>query len=49
MKIRNVEFAFRNLTLEGPLDTAGIVQEADDVTATFEGLAGLLETGFDFG
>ena len=49
VKVRNVEFAFRNLTLEGPLDTAGIAQHEDDASPTFEGLAGLLETGFDFG
>jgi uncharacterized membrane protein YjgN (DUF898 family) len=48
-KIRTVDFLCRNLTLEGPLDTAAIVQEADDVSAGLEGLAGLLDTGFDFG
>ena len=49
VKVRTVEFTFRNLTLEGPLDTSAIVQETDDTSPTFEGLAGLLETGFDFG
>ncbi len=50
VKLRNVEFTFRNLTLEDLLDTSRIVQQEDEGSSpTFEGIAGLLETGFDFG
>lgn len=47
--VRNVRFAFRYLTLEGPLDLSGIQQEAQAVTATGEALAGFLDAGFDLG
>lgn len=47
--VRSVRFAFRYLTLEGPLDLAAIQQDAQVVTATGEGLAGFLDAGFDLG
>ena len=49
VKVRNLEFTFRNLALDGPLDTAAIVQEDDDVSTTTAGVIGLFEIGFDFG
>ncbi len=49
--VRNVRFAFRYLTLQGPLDLAGIEQEAQLPSATGEGLASFfdLDAGFDIG
>ncbi len=47
--VRSIRFEFRYLTLRGPLDLARIQQEAQAATATGEGLAGFLDTGFDFG
>jgi uncharacterized membrane protein YjgN (DUF898 family) len=47
--VRNARFALRYLTLEGPLDLAAIHQEAQAASATGEGLAGILDAGFDFG
>ena len=47
--VRNVRFAFRYLTLEGPLDLSGIQQEAQAATATGEALAGFLDAGLDLG
>ncbi|HSB80644.1 MAG TPA: DUF898 family protein [Candidatus Methylomirabilis sp.] len=47
--VRNVRFAFRYLSLEGPLEEASILQEAQAASATGEGLAGLLDAGFDLG
>ena len=47
--VRNVRFAFRYLTLEGPLDLAGIQQEAQTASATGEALAGFLDAGLDIG
>jgi len=47
--VRNARFAFRYLTLEGPLDLAGIQQEAQAATATGEALAGFLDLGLDLG
>ncbi len=49
VKVRNIRFAFRYLTLGGPLDLTRIQQEAQVATATGEGLAGFLDTGFDLG
>jgi len=50
VKCRNVRFTFRYLTLEGPLDMAGIQQEAQvAVAATGEGLASFLDMDFDLG
>lgn len=46
---RNARFAFRYLTLEGPLDLAGIEQEAQAVSTIGEGLAGFLDVDFAFG
>jgi uncharacterized membrane protein YjgN (DUF898 family) len=47
--VRSVRFAFRYLTLDGPLDLAGIQQEAQAATATGEALAGFLDAGLDLG
>lgn len=47
--VRDVRFAFRYLTLEGPLDPATIEQDARPASAIGEGLAGFFDTGFDFG
>jgi uncharacterized membrane protein YjgN (DUF898 family) len=47
--VRNVRFAFRYLTLEGPLDLSGIQQDAQAATATGEALAGFLDAGLDIG
>ncbi|MCX5734583.1 MAG: YjgN family protein [candidate division NC10 bacterium] len=46
---RGIRFTFRYLTLEGSLDLASIQQEAQDASATGEGLANLLDAGFDLG
>lgn len=47
--VRNARFACTYLTLEGPLDLATVQQEAQAVSTTGEGLAGILDAGFDFG
>ena len=47
--VRNVRFTFKYLSLEGPLEAASIQQEAQAASATGEGLAGLLDAGFDLG
>lgn len=47
--VRNVRFALRYVTLEGPLDLAGIQQAAQSATATGEALAGFLDAGLDLG
>lgn len=47
--VRSVRFTFNYLSLEGPLEEASIQQEAQDASATGEGLAGLLDAGFDLG
>jgi len=44
--VRGVRFAFRYLTLQGPLDLADVRQEAQAASATGEGLAGLLDADF---
>jgi len=51
VRVRNIAFAFANLSLVGPVDLAAIQQEWSRVSATGEGLAGLFDsdTGFDFG
>jgi uncharacterized membrane protein YjgN (DUF898 family) len=49
VRVRNVEFAFRCLALEGPLEVERIRQQALQATATGEGLASFLDTGFDLG
>lgn len=47
--VRNARFACTYLTLEGLLDPASIQQEAQAVSTTGEGLAGILDAGFDIG
>src|SRR5262249_13176372 len=49
VRVRNIRFAFRYLALEGPLDLDRIQQEAQVASATGEGLAGFLDSGFDLG
>src|SRR5262249_50537637 len=49
VRVRNIRFAYRYLTLEGPIDLARIQQQAQHASATGEGLAGFLDTGFDLG
>ena len=51
VKRRNIEFAFANLSLDGPLDFAAIEQEAQSAPVTGEGLASFfdLDAGFDLG
>jgi uncharacterized membrane protein YjgN (DUF898 family) len=51
IKVRNVRFYLNHLSVQGPLDLEGIVQEAQLATATGEGLAGFfdLDVGFDLG
>ncbi len=47
--LRYVEFHLANLSLEGPLDMASIVQEAQAAAPIGEGLASFLDVGFDLG
>jgi uncharacterized membrane protein YjgN (DUF898 family) len=47
--IRNINFTFDYLTLEGPLDVDAIHQEATEAAATWEGLEGFLDAGAEFG
>lgn len=49
VRVRNIHFAFRYLELYGPLDLERIQQQAQEASATGEGLAGFLDTGFDLG
>ena len=49
VRVRNIHFAFRYLELDGPLDLERIRQQAQQASATGEGLAGFLDTGFDLG
>jgi uncharacterized membrane protein YjgN (DUF898 family) len=49
VRVRNIRFAYRYLSLEGPLDLERIQQQAQVVSATGEGLAGFLDSGFDLG
>ena len=49
VRVRNIRFAFRYLSLEGPLELERIQQQAQFASATGEGLAGFLDTGFDLG
>ncbi len=49
VRVRNIHFAFRYLDLSGPLDIERIRQQAQQASATGEGLAGFLDTGFDLG
>ncbi len=47
--VRNARFTCRYLVLQGALDLATVQQEAQAVSTTGEGLAGILDAGFDFG
>lgn len=47
--VRNARFACRYLVLQGALDLTAVRQEAQVVSTTGEGLAGILDVGFDFG
>jgi uncharacterized membrane protein YjgN (DUF898 family) len=49
VRVRNIRFAFRYLEVKGPLDLERIRQQAQVASATGEGLAGFLDTGFDLG
>jgi uncharacterized membrane protein YjgN (DUF898 family) len=49
VRVRTIDFAFRYLALDGPLDLERIRQQAQEASATGEGLAGFLDTGFDLG
>ena len=46
---RTARFLCTGLVLEGPLDLAGIEQDAQAVSATGEAIADFLDLGFDFG
>jgi uncharacterized membrane protein YjgN (DUF898 family) len=47
VRVRNIDFAFRNLALVGPLDLARIQQQAQQVDTIGEGLSGFFDSGFD--
>lgn len=47
--VRNARFACRYLVLDGLLDLTSVQQEAQEVSTTGEGLAGILDAGLDFG
>ncbi len=47
--VRNARFACRYITLEGSVDLTKVQQEAQAVSTTGEGLAGILDAGFDLG
>src|SRR5262245_12730019 len=49
VRVRNICFALRYLELRGDLDLDHIRQQAQYASATGEGLAGFLDTGFDLG
>jgi uncharacterized membrane protein YjgN (DUF898 family) len=49
VRVRNIRFTFRYLALEGEVDLERIQQQAQFASATGEGLAGFLDTGFDLG
>jgi uncharacterized membrane protein YjgN (DUF898 family) len=46
--VRRTRFAFEYLSIEGPLDLAGIVQEPQLTTATGDALSSLLGADVDF-
>ena len=48
VRTRSIDFSYRNLALLGPLDLDRIEQQALRVSTTGEGLAGFLDSGFDF-
>ncbi len=47
VRVRNIDFAFRNLALVGPLDFDRIRQEAQQAGSIGEGLSGFFDSGFD--
>jgi hypothetical protein len=47
VRVRNIDFAFRNLALVGPLDLDRIRQEAQQAGSIGEGLSGFFDSGFD--
>ena len=47
VRVRNIDFSFRNLALVGPLDLERIQQEAQQVGSIGEGLSGFFDSGFD--
>jgi len=47
--VRNLQFTFHYLTIEGPLDLESIQQDAQDASATGEAIEGFLDGGFDLG
>jgi uncharacterized membrane protein YjgN (DUF898 family) len=49
VRVRNIRFTFRYLALDGEVDLERIQQQAQFASATGEGLAGFLDTGFDLG
>jgi len=49
VKIRNLQFLYYHLGLQGPLDFQRIEQEALDASPTGEELAGYFDAGFDLG
>jgi uncharacterized membrane protein YjgN (DUF898 family) len=46
--IRTIQFHLNNLSLIGALDEASISQESDAAPLTSEGLANLIDGGFEF-
>lgn len=46
--VRTIQFHLNNLSLLGSLDEASIFQESDVAPVTTEGLANLLDSGFEF-
>jgi uncharacterized membrane protein YjgN (DUF898 family) len=47
VRVRNIRFAFSNLTLIGPLDLGRIQQQAQHASPFGEGLSGFFDSGFD--
>ena len=47
VRVRNINFAFRNLALVGALDLARIQQQAQQAGNIGEGLSGFFDSGFD--
>ncbi len=49
VQVRNLQFLYYHLSLQGPLDFQRIEQEAQDASPTGEELAGYFDAGFDLG
>ena len=49
VQVRNLQFLYYHLGLQGPLDLQRIEQEALDASPTGEELAGYFDAGFDLG